>query len=84
MARRQIQFRLAHSLVKAISRLNTSHRVITTQIVKSHQEHARPDDITMKYCYMGNEIADKAAQVALHHDLPQFLQMRDRLQQNEK
>lgn len=29
---------------------------------------------------MGNEIADKAAQVALNHDLPQFLQLRDRIQ----
>lgn len=29
---------------------------------------------------MGNEIADKAAQVALNHDLPQFLAMRQRMQ----
>lgn len=49
-------------------------------IVKSHQEHNRPSDPALAYQYMGNEIADKAAQVALHHDLPQFLKLREDLQ----
>lgn len=30
---------------------------------------------------MGNEIADRAAQVALNHDLPHFLQMRHQIKE---